>query len=427
MWGGDPEHTHAWADPLLHGRRGKRGISGTGGNLHPTLDAAGCGGGSGGGGQVCACGAWLGSLGLEPDLGSYIAHLCEILEEVKRVLHPEGLLFLNLGDGFAGSWGNQGRKEGRGTQRSINGPMIQNLAVGYPEKNSCTGSLSAVDRDLGLKPNDLCFMPHRVAMALQERGWWVRDEIVWAKNNCLPSSVKNRTTRQHEFIFMLTKQGSDYFYDEEPIREQAARTQTTPVRYGSKKGVSSNSVGAASERTTSGREYVGGGTRRPRSVWEIATQPLKEQHFASFAEKLVERVLLCGSSAKGACPSCGAQWRRVVEKGAPDEEHRRACGADTSGSYAGANQKDYASAKAQAASDVKRRILEGLCERRTVAWRQGCRCPYQRPVPSVVLDCFAGSCTTGLVAKRLGRRSIMIDQSAEYISLGKKRCGEGGQ
>lgn len=267
-------------------------------------------------------------------------------------------------------------------------------------------------------------VPHRVAMALQEWGWWVRDEIVWQKSNVLPASVKDRTTRQHEFVFMLTKRGVGYFYDEEAIREPAARDQVTPVRYGSKKGPPSG-TGAASERTTSGREYVGGGTRRPRSVWSIATQAFKGSHFACFPEELVRRCLLAGSSERGACPTCGAQWRRLVQKGEPDLEHQRRCGGDAAGEYDGENQKDYAAAGAQAASDVKRRILEGLRERRTVGWQKTCRCPYQRPVPAVVLDLFAGSGTVGVVAVKLGRRAVLIDAKQDYVDLARKRC-EGG-
>ena len=357
-------------------------------------------------GEVCC-------LGLEESVDSYVRHLVEVFAEVHRVLHDEGVLFIVIGDSYA-------RNPKKGQHR----PGDPGKQAYVYDQGGGRASTAFDPAGSNLKEGDLCFVPHRVAWALQSWGWVCRDEIVWLKSNCLPASVKNRTTRQHEFVFLLTKQSSGYFYDEEPIREEAARTQATPVRYGSRKGASKEMVGAASERTTSGREYVGGGTRRPRSVWSIATEPTSENHFACFPTKLVERLLLCGSSEVGACPNCGVQWRRVVQRGEPDLEHQRACGGDDEGEYAGANLKDYESAGAQAASDVKRRILAGLCARETVAWSRPCKCPHQPPVPSVALDCFSGSGTVGLVAKRLGRQAILIDAKDEYIRMSRRRCGE---
>ena len=359
-------------------------------------------------GEVCC-------LGLEEFVDSYVRHIVEVFAEVYRVLHDEGTLFIVIGDSYA-------RNPAKGQHR----PGDPGKQAYVYERGGGRASTAFDPAGSNLKEGDLCFVPHRVAMALQAWGWWVRDEIPWIKPNCLTSSVKNRTTRQHEFVFMLTKRGSGYFYDEEPIREEAARVQATPVRYGSRKGASKDLVGAASERTTSGREYAGGGTRRPRSAWVIATQAFKGEHHATFPEELVEKILLCGSSEVGACPACGAQWRRVVQRGEPDLDHQRACGGGEEGEYEGENQKDYAEAGAQAASDVKRRILAGLCARETVAWSRTCKCPHQPPVPSVCLDPFSGSGTVGVVAKRLGRQAILIDAKDEYVTMSRRRCGEDG-
>jgi hypothetical protein len=116
-----------------------------------------------------------------------------------------------------------------------------------------------------------------------------------------------------------------------------------------------------------------------------------------------------------------------VEKGEPDREHQAACGADTTGGYAGTAQKDYATAGAQNASDVKRRILEGMRVKKTTGWAQTCRCPALQPMPCLVLDCFGGAGTTAVAATALGRDSVMIDLKADYAALMRKRIGDSAQ
>jgi DNA modification methylase len=118
-----------------------------------------------------------GQLGLEATPEEYIVNMVAVFRAVWRVLRDDGTLWVNMGDSYAGSWGNQGRKEGRGTQRPINGPMMQVVDDGrYPSNGSNTGKCPP-----GLKPKDLCMMPARLAMALQADGWYLRSEIVWAK------------------------------------------------------------------------------------------------------------------------------------------------------------------------------------------------------------------------------------------------------
>jgi len=131
------------------------------------------------------------------------------------VMRSDGTLWLVLGDSYAGSWGNQGRKKGRGMQRPINGPMIQNLEP-YPNGKSNTGSW-VIDHPT-LKPKDLIGIPWRVAFALQADGWYLRSDIIWAKPNPMPESVSDRPTKSHEYLFLLTK-SQRYFYDTAAVRE----------------------------------------------------------------------------------------------------------------------------------------------------------------------------------------------------------------
>lgn len=131
--------------------------------------------------------------------------------------------------------------------------------------------------------------------------------------------------------------------------------------------------------------------------------------------------MLAGTSAHGCCADCGAPWRRVVEKGEPDLEHQRACGGNADGGYDGAETKDYDAALAQSPGATKERILAGLRERRTVAWEPTCKCETSDVVPATVLDPFAGSGTTGLVANGLGRDFIGCEINPEYAEIARAR------
>lgn len=245
-----------------------------------------------------------GQLGLEPTPGEYVARMVEVFSEVHRVLRDDGTLWLNLGDSYAGSWGNQGRKAERGTQRRINGPMIQDFgvqhakecdmgedcscgAVGkYPSLASGTGSL---DRTPGCKPKDLVGIPWMVAFALRDYGWYLRSDIIWHKPNPMPESVTDRPTKSHEYLFLLTK-SARYYYDAEVIAEEGAEPDRVRKNeaFGGKNGAS---VRHGAQSVVSGALA----TRNKRSVWTVATQPYAGAHFATYPEALIEPCILAGS------------------------------------------------------------------------------------------------------------------------------------
>lgn len=377
------------------------------------------------------CNAWLGCLGLEPSPDLFVAHLVEVFREIWRVLRDDGLCFCNIGDSYAGSWGNQGRKEERGTQRPINGPMMQKLTVGYPVKQSCTGK---IPEGSGLRPKSLCLVPQRLALALADDGWIIRNWLCWVKPNVLPSSVKDRFTVDYEPILMLAKT-ERAFFDMEPVREAASGQGAKGSKFNKGK-TASHQLGRSSEKE---REECPA-TRQPRATWVIPTESSPLDHYAAFPRALVERAILCSTSAYGACASCGAPYRRVVEKGAPLTEWQQACGADASGGYSGTAQKEYATARAQDPSATKTRILAGMVERRTKGWWFTCTCHQPtdfvsaallaiwppETVPCVCLDPFSGTGTVGVVAQKLGRRAILIDQSPKYTDTARERCGKEG-
>lgn len=148
--------------------------------------------------------------------------------------------------------------------------------------------------------------------------------------------------------------------------------------------------------------------------------PVRRQPFRSYAPDLIEPCIKAGTSEKGCCAKCGAPWKRIVEKGEPDLAHQRACGGDASGGYNGTATKDYASAGAQNASEVKARILAGMHEKVTTGWLPSCKCEAA-VVSCTVLDPFGGAGTTALVADRLQRNAIIIELNESYASMARRR------
>ena len=209
-----------------------------------------------------------GQIGLEETPGAYVQKLVQVFREVRRVLREDGLLWLNLGDSYANDakWGG-----------STGGKHAQGL-----HGNSETRDR----RTTGLAPKNLMMIPARVAIALQDNGWILRSDIIWSKNNAMPESVKNRPTKSHEHMFMLAK-SEKYYYDAEAIAE--------PTEYGAR-GRSFMRGKTAERNSRQGKsDYTFNPTRNRRDVWSIATQPLKESHFACMPPRLAELCILAGS------------------------------------------------------------------------------------------------------------------------------------
>lgn len=407
IWGGDPECAHSWQN-VWHYREG--------GNLVSSSDAF-----SEPGRQNAArlqetrwrehtwcsrCGAWRGCLGLEPSVADYISHLVLTFREVWRVLRDDGTLWLNLGDAYAGSWGNF-HPTGKGGQRPKRTERYARRA--YRDTRFKPPAASAAGP---FKPKDLLMLPHRVAIALQEAGWTVRSDVVWAKPNPVPESVGDRPTRAHEYVFLLAK-ARRYFYDADAVREPAKRRRAsgahsrfeqdlTPVSHKrSMKAEPLNGAHGTMGHDGNGHRYESVYShplgRNLRSVWEIASRGFPDAHFATFPEKLVEPCIRAGTSSKGCCPGCGTPWRRITEV-----EYVNPGNTQTNG------PRSHFTARLEA-------------ERTTVDWQPGCDCDAGEPVPCTVLDPFAGSGTALRAAARLGRDAIGIEPKAEYVAMIRRR------
>ena len=239
-----------------------------------------------------------GQLGLEKTPEEYVARLVEVFREVRRVLRKDGTLWLNLGDSYFGS--TQGYGDTKTSNKNHHGSRQR-------QKPKWT--------DFGLNPKDLVGIPWCVAFALRADGWWLRQDIIWAKSNPMPESVKDRCTRAHEYIFMLSK-SARYYYDADAIAEKSidpesinGRRKRNPRQCdltGDKKLVQNFD-------RLDGEIYL---TRNCRSVWTISTKPFKEAHFAVFPPEIPERCIKAGCPPGGVVldPFFGAGTTGVVAK-----------------------------------------------------------------------------------------------------------------
>jgi DNA modification methylase len=242
----------------------------------------------------CRCGATRvdKQLGLEPTLGEHIEAMVRVFREVRRVLRKDGTLWLNYGDSYASS----GLKGSGGTGNAY----ADKLRIkGNDNYKAFEPMRFGFD---GLKPKDLCGVPWRVAFALQAEGWWLRQDIIWSKPNPMPESIKDRCTKAHEYLFLLAK-SERYYFDAEAIAEELSVGSIE--RYGySFGGAKSEALVEANKSGVGQRTRIVGDreappTRNKRSVWEIATQPFPEAHFATFPPALIEPCIKAGCPLDG--------------------------------------------------------------------------------------------------------------------------------
>lgn len=246
-----------------------------------------------------------GQIGLESTPREFVDAMVRVFREVRRVLRDDGTLWLNLGDSYAGSWGSQGRQGNTGqmagravadarVRSKINAARIE--AGIYANKVTRTGS---IPEGSGLKPKDLMGMPWRVAFALQDDGWYLRQDIIWSKPNPMPESVRDRCTKAHEYLFLLSK-SERYFFDADAIQEACVQSSAPTAggvsspEYHELKMVTRTEGLTRPPMTMRDRKYHPLG-RNKRSVWTIPTQPTREAHFATFPEALVEPCIRAGS------------------------------------------------------------------------------------------------------------------------------------
>jgi DNA modification methylase len=216
-----------------------------------------------------------GQIGLEPTPDEFVARLVEVFREVRRVLRDDGTLWLNLGDSYAndGKWGGH-----------TGGKHVSSL--------HCT-PIGRNKKYTGLKPKDLIGIPWRVAFALQADCWYLRQDIIWHKPNPMPESVRDRCTKAHEYIFLLSK-SERYYFDHEAMKEEGVIPAGTKGAKGSTQRAAQAGVNARPP------EYkIYDGKRNRRSVWTVNTRPFKGAHFATYPPALIEPCIKAGCPVGG--------------------------------------------------------------------------------------------------------------------------------
>lgn len=257
---------------------------------------------------------WIGSHGLEPNYALYVENEVRIFCAVWRVLRSDGVLFLNLGDSYAtgagkasspggGAQGAAWAERGPNGYRGNHDPSPKHSMPGTPDRKNPNSGIPQYQPNRtprpGLKPKDLVGIPWRVALALQDDGWWLRQDIIWSKPNPMPESVQDRCTKAHEYLFLLTK-SERYHWDADAISEAAIRKVNSKTFRGGiyTDGAAFNNS-APMEWNSHGNVPNETFSRNRRSVWTIATAAFPEAHFATFPPKLVEPCILAG------CPEGG--------------------------------------------------------------------------------------------------------------------------
>jgi DNA modification methylase len=336
--------------------------------------------------RLCKCGAVKvdQQIGLEATPELYVERMVGVFREVRRTLRSDGTLWLNIGDSY-----NAAGRKGHGTR------------VGHKQQSN-RASANGVDANRptapDLKPKELVGIPWMLAFALRADGWYLRSDIIWAKSNPMPESVRDRPTKSHEYLFLLAK-SPNYFYDADAIRERSITNDPRrPYTSEGAKVLDGRAEWRGGERRD-GEDFTG---RNKRTVWTIATQPYKAAHFATFPEKLVEPCLLAGCP-EWVCATCGKPRERIVE--------RRSMVIERSG-------------RAEQMGEFGRTQTSGTmvepARSEMVGWSD---CGHDNHVPGTVLDPFLGSATTAQVARSHRRRAIGIELNPEYAELAVARYG----
>ncbi len=337
-----------------------------------------------------------GQIGLEKTPEEYIGKMVQVFREVKRVLKPEGTLWLNLGDSYT-SGGRTTRDPGQSKKHPA-----------FEDENFAEGLRPGTPP--GLKPKDLCGIPWRVAFALQADGWWLRQDIIWHKPNPIPESVTDRCTKSHEYIFLLAK-SANFYYDSEAIKEEAVggyngsyfdagKTYEHQLKRASHSPRIHENLPGRAACNKPGQNF-----RNRRSVWTVSTKPYNGAHFATFPPDLIEPMILAGTSERGVCQECGKAWARETEKQLTPTRQVATAGPVGDHGFFGKNRRDIP-------NQIK-----------TTGWTPSCACGKE-PVPAIVYDPFMGAGTTAMVAKKNQRQFIGSELNPEYVAMAEQRIGE---
>ena len=400
IWGGQDGCQHEWGDTKEHLLNMKSG--------NPEFERPWREGATATvtNGNFCTlCNAWRGQLGSEPTPDLFISHLCDIFDEVKRVLKPTGSIYVNLDDSHAGS----GKASGQSIDQ-VSAKQATNFAsAGLPAKVQ------------GIPAKSLIGIPARFQLEMINRDWICRNVIIWHKESVMPESVKDRFTIDFEYVFMFSKQ-QHYFFERqfEPIADSSVGRG--PVDFGGQKGRdyipadSDPNFRNGSEQWGRTYDYTKSSSlgRNKRTLWTINPQGFKGEHYATYPEELC-RTPIEASCPEFICTKCGQARVKVYEKGFTDHD-------GTINSKPDPGDKLNGSAGRLALLRQASRENGGEYENDTKQiGLSSCTCENPTYDPGVCLDPFSGTATTGVMAKKLGRHYIGIEVSEKYNQMAIKR------
>ena len=301
-------------------------------------------------------------LGQESTPEEYVKNVVSIMREVKRTLRKDGTVWFNIGDSYNNSsgfcratkgWDRKGRDKGSADKKAIKHKTI--------------------------KVKDLVGIPWRVAFALQKDGWYLRCDIIWEKTNPMPDGAKDRPTRGHEYIFLLSK-SPQYFYDYYRVLEDTKEQPESIQGFGANEQ-------EGTYRQDQERTFEHYGKRNKRAVWRQSVSTYRGKHFATYSPKLITPCIQASVSDDGCCAACGTPWVRDFEKVREDAD----------------NAKGY------------NLML------RDNGFHQNCKCKTDKKKRCLVLDPFNGTGTTGEVAITHEQNYVGIELNKEYLEIARNR------
>lgn len=325
---------------------------------------------------------WDGQWGLEPTFQEYLEHLWQMMDEVKRVLKPTGTAWINLGDSYMPHGGSRGNSTLSGSDSLRKNDNLIEVAP-------------MTKREMGnIQSKSLVLIPHRFAIGCIDRGWIVRNDIIWAKRNGMPESVTDRFSKKHEYFFLMVK-NENYYFDLDGIRDRHITT-TPQIRNKNKEGY--NNAGLRGNKFSEGiRDYLHENGKNPGSVsdfWDIPTQPSNESHYATYNTKLIDKPIVAGCP-EFVCNKCGKAREKII-KNTPMVIRR-------SNRRIAMGQPNGTAASGKMVSPAKNEVI-GLTD-------CGCNAGFSG---GTILDPFMGTGTTGLRAMELGRNFIGIEGSKQH-------------
>lgn len=374
-------------------------------------------------------------IGLEDDLSEYIESLVDVGRAIRRVLRPDGSWWLNLGDSYATNRNNTGAGDAVG---------------GVPDSHNASRGVGS----LGRKQKML--VPHRVAIALQEDGWVVRNDVTWVKPNPMPSSVKDRLNTTTEMLFHLTP-NPDYWYDLDAIREPHKSASIHRSRREDNRHEHSARQSVANEETLNPDQFSHPNGKNPGDVFEIPTLSFPESHFAVYPPALCTKPIKA-TAPPLVCADCGQPYERETEelrlweRDPETIEREQARRAVELANEHGLTEQHFAAARAVGIGDsdsgegypydrvdaetahLAQEVGDALgsyyrefsCSGTETAdseWVSACDCETEETKAGIVLDPFVGAGTTLLEAKRLQRRFVGVDLNPAYADLSRVRVG----